>query len=60
MNKKLMAVAVAGALSAPGIALAQLQTAPGISFYGYIDIAVLSNKFSSTPVTAMTFSSAAG
>jgi predicted porin len=49
MNKKLMAVAVAGALSAPGLALAQVQSAPGITFYGYIDIAVMNNKYGATP-----------
>jgi predicted porin len=49
MNKKLMAVAVAGALSVPGLALAQVQSAPGITFYGYIDIAVMNNKYGATP-----------
>lgn len=46
MNKKLMAVAVAGALSAPGLAAAQVGSAPGITFYGALEEAILNMKFS--------------
>lgn len=42
MNKKLLAVAVAGALAAPGIALAQ---ASNVQIYGVIDTSVQLNKF---------------
>src|SRR6267378_3305363 len=56
MNKKLMALAVAGAVTAPGLAVAQITTgAPtagvasnaGITLYGRLDEAIMSNKFSS-------------
>jgi len=47
MNKKLMAVAVAGALSAPGLAAAQVGSSPGITLYGTFEDAVLNMKFSS-------------
>jgi len=53
MNKKLMAVAVAGALGAPGLAVAQVGSSPGITLYGRLDSAIMSNKFSET-VTAPT------
>ncbi len=43
MNKKLLAVAVAGALAAPGIALAQ---AANVQLYGVIDAGFLSNHYS--------------
>ena len=46
MNKKLMAVAVAGALTAPGLAVAQVGGSPGVSLYGRIDTAVMIQKFS--------------
>src|SRR6266571_7616683 len=46
MNKKLMAVAVAGALSAPGLAVAQVGGSPGVTLYGVIDSSILRNKFS--------------
>src|SRR5437867_3607859 len=48
MNKKLMAVAVAGALAAPGLAVAQVGSSPGITLYGRLDSALMSNKFSET------------
>ncbi len=51
MNKKLMAVAVAGALGAPGLAVAQVGSSPGITLYGRLDSAIMSNKFAAT-VTA--------
>jgi predicted porin len=60
MNKKLMALAVAGALTAPGLALAQTSLTPqaivpspgvassnGITLYGRLDETIISNKFSS-------------
>jgi len=47
MNKKLMAVAVAGALTAPGLAVAQVGGSPGVSLYGRLDTAVMIQKFSS-------------
>src|SRR5207247_8474010 len=53
MNKKLMAVAVAGALGAPGLAVAQVGSSPGITLYGRLDSAIMSNKFSATD-TAIT------
>ena len=46
MNKKLMAVAVAGALTAPGLAVAQVGGTPGVSLYGRLDTAVMIQKFS--------------
>ncbi len=46
MNKKLMAIAVAGALSAPGLAVAQVGGSPGVTLYGVIDSSILRNKFS--------------
>src|SRR5712691_2256611 len=46
MNKKLMAVAVAGALAAPGLAVAQVGSSPGVTLYGRLDSAIMSNKFS--------------
>ncbi len=46
MNKKLMAVAVAGALTAPGLAVAQVGGSPGVSLYGRLDSAVMIQKFS--------------
>src|SRR5881398_2639829 len=46
MNKKLMAVAVAGALTAPGLAVAQVGGTPGVSLYGRLDTGVMIDKFS--------------
>src|SRR5437667_7055326 len=46
MNKKLMAVAVAGALTAPGLAVAQIGGTAGVSLYGRLDTAVMIQKFS--------------
>jgi len=50
MNKKLMAVAVAGALTAPGLAVAQVGGSPGVSLYGRLDTAVMIQKFSDNGV----------
>jgi len=58
MNKKLMAVAVASALGAPGLAVAQVGSSPGITLYGRLDSAIMSNKFAAT-VTAPTGNPAA-
>src|SRR6266705_4238670 len=41
-----MAIAVAGALSAPGLAVAQVGGSPGVTLYGVIDSSILRNKFS--------------
>ena len=48
MNKKLMAVAVAGALAAPGLALAQ---ASNVQIYGLIDSSMQINKFTAPGAT---------
>jgi predicted porin len=50
MNKKLMAVAVAGALTAPGLAVAQVGGSPGVSLYGRLDSAVMIQNFSDNGV----------
>jgi len=61
MNKKLMALAVAGALAAPGLAVAQAPTQAqmatpagvasnaGITLYGRLDETIVSSKYSATP-----------
>ena len=46
MNKKLMAVAVAGALTAPGLAVAQVGGTAGVSLYGRLDTGVMIDKYS--------------
>lgn len=48
MNKKLLAVAVAGALAAPGVALAQ---ASNVQIYGVFDMSAQMNKFSGPGAT---------
>ena len=61
MNKKLMALAVAGAVAAPGLAVAQTSLTPqalvpapgvassnGITLYGRLDEFVMVNKFSTS------------
>ena len=60
MNKKLMAVAVAGAIGAPGLAFAQ---AANVSVYGHFDGNLRSTKFSASSVnnpTSATAGAAAG
>jgi len=47
MNKKLMAVAVASALTAPGLAVAQVASSPGITLYGRLDETIMNSKFTS-------------
>jgi predicted porin len=46
MNKKLMALAVAGALTAPGLAVAQVGSSPGVTLYGRIESAIMVNTYS--------------
>src|SRR6266852_3597569 len=45
MNKKLMAVAVAGALSAPVLAVAQVGSSPGVTLYGRLDETIVNSKY---------------
>jgi predicted porin len=52
MNKKLMAVAVAGALAAPGLAVAQVGGSPGVTLYGRLDSAIMSNTYSEVKTAA--------
>ena len=71
MNKKLMALAVASAVAAPGLAVAQTSLTPtaivpspgvassnGITLYGRLDETIISSKYSATP--GFTGASAAG
>jgi predicted porin len=46
MNKKLMALAVAGAVTAPGLAVAQVGSSPGVTLYGRLDETIVNQKFS--------------
>ena len=48
MNKKLMALAVAGAVTAPGLAFAQVGGSPGVTLYGRLDETIMSNKYSAS------------
>src|SRR6266852_2792085 len=50
MNKKLMAVAVAGALSAPVLAVAQVGSSPGVTLYGRLDETIVNTKYGSNGV----------
>ncbi|HET7763670.1 MAG TPA: porin [Burkholderiales bacterium] len=65
MNKKLMALAVAAAVTAPGLAVAQtsntptaivpspgLATSQGITLYGRLDETIMIDKFASSPSAA--------
>src|SRR5882762_9992176 len=52
MNKKLMAVAVASALTAPGLAVAQVGSSPGITLYGRLDETIVNSKYSSVSNSA--------
>ena len=47
MNKKLMALAVAGAVTAPGLAFAQVGGSPGVTLYGRLDETIMRNQYSS-------------
>ena len=46
MNKKLMALAVAGAVTAPGFAFAQVGSSPGVTLYGRLDETIMNSKYS--------------
>ena len=46
MNKKLMALAVAGAVTAPGLALAQVGGTSGVTLYGRLDETIVNSKYS--------------
>src|SRR6267154_3938919 len=46
MNKKLMAVAVAGALTAPGLVVAQVGGSSGVTLYGRLDETIMNSKYS--------------
>ena len=47
MNKKILAVAVAGAIAAPGLALAQATTSgTNVQVYGLFDMAVRQDRYS--------------
>src|SRR6266446_5341928 len=46
MNKKLMALAVAGAVTAPGLAVAQVGGSPGVTLYGRLDETIVNSKYS--------------
>jgi predicted porin len=46
MNKKLMVLAVAGALTAPGLAVAQVGSSPGVTLYGRLDETIMNSKYS--------------
>jgi len=52
MNKKLMAVAVAGALTAPAWLFAQVGSSPGITLYGRLDETIVNSKYSSVSNSA--------
>jgi predicted porin len=54
MNKKLMAVAVASALTAPGLAVAQVGSSPGITLYGRLDETIMNSKYTSVSNSAGT------
>jgi len=54
MNKKLMAVAIVGALSAPGFAAAQVGSSPGITLYGTLDSVIMSNAYAEQQVLSGT------
>ena len=48
MNKKLMALAVAGAVTAPGLAFAQVGSSPGVTLYGRLDETIMNSKYSAS------------
>jgi len=54
MNKKLMALAVAGALTAPGLAVAQVGGSPGVTLYGRLDEAIVNTKYSTNGAGTIT------
>ena len=54
MNKKLMALAVAGAVTAPGLALAQVGGSSGVTLYGRLDEAIVNSKYSTNGAGTIT------
>ena len=54
MNKKLMALAVAGAVTAPGLAFAQVGGSPGVTLYGRLDEAIVNSKYSTNGAGTIT------
>ena len=48
MNKKLMALAVAGAVTAPGLAFAQVGGSPGVTLYGRLDETIMNSKYTAS------------
>ncbi len=54
MNKKLMALAVAGAVTAPGLALAQVGGSPGVTLYGRLDETIMNSKYSTNGANTIT------
>src|SRR6267378_3193785 len=54
MNKKLMALAVAGALTAPGLAFAQVGGSSGVTLYGRLDEAIVNSKYSTNGAGTIT------
>src|SRR5258708_26202125 len=54
MNKKLMALAVAGAVKAQGLALAQVGGSPGVTLYGRLDEAIVNSKYSTNGAGTIT------
>jgi len=54
MNKKLMALAVAGAVTAPGLAFAQVGGSPGVTLYGRLDETIVNSKYSTNGAGTIT------
>lgn len=54
MNKKLMVLAVAGALTAPGVAVAQVGGSPGVTLYGRLDETIMNSKYSTNGAGTIT------
>ena len=54
MNKKLMALAVAGAVTAPGLAFAQVGGSPGVTLYGRLDETIMNSKYSTNGAGTIT------
>jgi len=60
MNKKLMALAVAAAVTAPGLAVAQVGSSPGVTLYGRLDETIMYDKFSHSAPNAAGGSTTSG
>src|SRR6266478_5130905 len=54
MNKKLMALAVSGAVTAPGLAFAQVGGSPGVTLYGRLDETIMNSKYSTNGAGTIT------